>query len=141
MEGRDEKVKVKMFVYVTGSKGREIYETLHFDKARDERTLQDVMNAFEEHWNLTKNETVQRYKFFTWIQEEGESIEKFVTDLKLLAATCNFGTLHDSPIRIRIICGKSCLKWLTLILKNVYVCVVWANSEKSKIKLLKLLNR
>ena len=65
MEGRDEKVKVKMFLYVTGSKGREIYETLHFDKARDERTLQDVMNAFEEHWNLKKNETVERYKFFT----------------------------------------------------------------------------
>ena len=65
MEGWDEKVKVKMFLYVTGSKGREIYETLHFDKARDERTLQDVMNAFEEHWNLKKNETVERYKFFT----------------------------------------------------------------------------
>ena len=50
-------------------------------------------------------------------------------DLKLLAATCNFGTLHDSLIRIRIICGKSCLKWLTLILTNVYVCRV---SELSK---------
>ena len=65
MEGRDQKVKVKMFLYTIGSKGREIYETLHFEKARDERTLQDVMNAFEEHWNLKKNETVERYKFFT----------------------------------------------------------------------------
>ena len=105
MEGWDEKVKVKMVLYVIGSKGREIYETLHFEKARDERTLQDVMNAFEEHWNLKKNETVGRYKFFTCIQEEGKSIEKFVRDLKLLAATCNFGTLHNSLIRIRIICG------------------------------------
>ena len=26
-------------------------------------------------------------------------------DLKLLAATCNFGTLHNSLIRISIICG------------------------------------
>ena len=61
MEGWDEKVKVKMILYVIGSKGREIYETLHFEKAIDERTLQDVMNAFEEHWNLKKNETVERY--------------------------------------------------------------------------------
>ena len=37
MEGRDEKVKVKMFLYIIGSKGREMYETLHFEKARDER--------------------------------------------------------------------------------------------------------
>ena len=28
-----------------------------------------------------------------------------MTDLKLLASTCNFGMLHDSLIRIRIICG------------------------------------
>ena len=97
MEGRDEKVKVKMFLYIIGSKGRQIYETLHFQKARDERTLQDGMNAFEEHCNSKK--------FFTRIQEEGESIEKFVTDLKLLPATCNFGTLHDSLIHDRVICG------------------------------------
>ena len=104
MEERDEKVRVKMFLYIIGSKGREIFETLHFEKARDERTLQDVMNAFEEHCNPKKNETVERYKFFTRFQEEGESIEKFVTDFKLLAATCNSGTLHDSLIRGRIIC-------------------------------------
>ena len=104
MEGRDEKVNAKMLLYIIGSKGREIYEILHFEKARDDRTLQDVMNAFEEHCNPKRNETVERYKFFTRIQEEGESIEKFVKDLKLLAATCNFGTLHDSLIRDRIIC-------------------------------------
>ena len=45
------------------------------------------MNAFEEHCNPKKNETVERYKLFTRIQEEGESIEKFETDLKLLATT------------------------------------------------------
>lgn len=56
------------------------------------------MNTFEEHCNPKKNVTVERYKFITRIQE-GESIEKFVTDLKLLAATCNFGMLHDSLIR------------------------------------------
>ena len=53
------KLKVKIFLYIIGSKGREIYETLHFEKARDERTLQDVMNAFEEHCNPKKNETVE----------------------------------------------------------------------------------
>ena len=38
-------------------------------------------------------------------QNPGESQEKFVTDLKLLAATCNFGDLKDSLVRDRIICG------------------------------------
>ena len=43
-----------MFLYIIGSKGREIYDTPHFEKAGDERTLQDVMNAFEEHCNPKK---------------------------------------------------------------------------------------
>ena len=53
-------------------------------------------DSFEEHCNPIKNETVEGNKSFTRVQEEGESIDKFVTDLKLLATTCNFGTLQDS---------------------------------------------
>ena len=32
-------------------------------------------------------------------------LEKFITDLKLLATTCNFGDLKDSLVRDQIICG------------------------------------
>lgn len=64
MHKRDEKGKVKMLLYNIGTKGREIYETLHFQKNRDNRTLQDVMNAFDEHCNPKKNETVERYKLY-----------------------------------------------------------------------------
>ena len=38
-------------------------------------------------------------------QDPGESQEKFVTDLKLWATTCNFGDLKDSLVRYRIIFG------------------------------------
>lgn len=64
MHKRDEKGKVKMLLYNIGTKGREIYETLHFQKNRDDRTLQDVMNAFDAHRNPKKNETVERYKLY-----------------------------------------------------------------------------
>ena len=94
------------------------------------------MNTFEEHCNPKKNETIERYKFFTRIQEEGESIEKFVTDLKLLAATWNFGTLKDSLICNRI-CGirnsmlcKELLKVVDLDLDK-YLCACRV-SELSK---------
>ena len=45
------------------------------------------------------------FKFFSLTQDPGESQEKFVTDLKLLGATCNFDDLKDSLVRDRIICG------------------------------------
>ena len=57
--GKDEKTKVKLFLYIIGTKGREIYETLHFEREPNERTLEDVIGAFGEHCNPKKNETVE----------------------------------------------------------------------------------
>ena len=105
MNGREEQTKVKLLLYIIGNQGREIYETLPFERVPSERTLEDVIDAFEQHCNPKKNETVERYKFFTRVQEATEPLEKFIVDLKILASTCSFGTLKDSLIRDRIICG------------------------------------
>ena len=105
MDGREEKTKVKLFLYTIGNQGREIYDTLPFSRGPTERSLKDVIDAFETHCNPKKNETVERYKFFTRVQEEGEPLEKFIVDLKILASTCNFTTLRESLVRDRIICG------------------------------------
>ena len=45
--------------------------------------------------------------FLTVKQLAGESVEQFVTDLKLKAQTCQFDVLRDSMIRDRIILGVS----------------------------------
>jgi len=105
IEGRDEKTKVKLFLYIIRSQGREIYDIPPFTRGPNERSLKDVIDAFEAHCNPKKNETVERYKFFTRVQEEGEPLEKFIVDLKILASTCNFSTLRESLVRDRIICG------------------------------------
>jgi hypothetical protein len=44
-------------------------------------------------------------RFFLRIQELNERLEQFVTDLKLLATSCNFASLKESLVRDRIICG------------------------------------
>ena len=90
-------MKMKLFLYLIGSKGREIYETLSFTSEPDDRNLSRVLEGFEAHCNSKKNETMERYKFFQRFQEPG--------DLKTLASTCNFLTLKDSLVRDRIICG------------------------------------
>ena len=50
---------------------------------------------------------VERYKFFTRVQEAGETLDKFITDVRILAATCNFEQLKESLIRDQIICGMT----------------------------------
>ena len=101
--GRDEATKVKLFLYLIGSQGREIYDTMAFEIPASERTLTQVLEAFDGHCNPRKNETVERFKFFSRNQEPGESQGKFVTDFKMLATTSNFGDLKDLLVRDRII--------------------------------------
>ena len=105
MDGREEKTKVKLFLYTLGNQGREIYYTLPFSRGPTERSLKDVIHAFETHCNPKKKEIVECYKFFTRVQEEGEPLEKFIVDLKISASTCNFTTLRESLVRDRVICG------------------------------------
>ena len=69
--------------------------------------MNDVLTAFSNYCDPKKNETVERYKFFTRVQVVGETLDKFITDVKLLAATCNFEQLKESLIRDRIICGMN----------------------------------
>ena len=115
MDGREEKTKVKLFLYTIGNQGREIYDTLPFSRGPTERSLKDVIDAFETHCNPKKNETVERYKFFTRVQEEGEPLEKFIVDLKILASTCNFTTSgsHWSVTEL-------CVEFVTQSLERIF---------------------
>jgi hypothetical protein len=99
MDGKSEQTKTKLFLYLIGSKGREIYETMQFERPPQERTPQQVVATFEGYCNTKKNETVERYRFFSQIRKLNEPLEQFVTDLKLLAAGCNFGILKESLVR------------------------------------------
>ena len=116
-----ESMKVKLFLYLLWSRGREIYSTMTFEAPVHERNLKQVMDAFDRHCNPKKNETVERYKFFSRFQNPRESLENFITDLKLLATTCNFGVLKDSLVRDRIICGIQDKQLREDLLKDPYL--------------------
>ena len=47
----------------------------------------------------------ERHKFNIRNQEENESIDQYVTELRTLASTCEFENLKDGLIRDRIVCG------------------------------------
>ena len=63
--GKDDATKVKLFLYLIGSQGREIYDTMAFEVPASERSLTQVLAAFDMHCNPKKNESVERFKFFS----------------------------------------------------------------------------
>ena len=96
--------KVKLFLYLNGSKGREIHGTMQFETKEKDRRLDELIQSFGEYCDPKKNETVKRHKFFTRNQESGETFDKYLPEMRLLEKACNFGTLSDSLLRDRIVC-------------------------------------
>uniref|UniRef100_A0A2C9LDT3 Retropepsins domain-containing protein n=1 Tax=Biomphalaria glabrata TaxID=6526 RepID=A0A2C9LDT3_BIOGL len=89
----------------------DIYEGLEIEKGK-ERKMEEIVNKFESFCIGKTNETYERYVFNTREQQEGEDIEKYITNLRRLAKTCSFERLEDSLIRDRVVLGirHECLK-------------------------------
>ncbi|KAJ8033077.1 hypothetical protein HOLleu_23209 [Holothuria leucospilota] len=101
MNNQSTEIKKKMLLYLLGPKGREIYETFEIVPI----TVSCILDAFDKHCDPEKNETIERYKVFTRNQEVNEPFDQYLTELKVLSMTCNFGQLQESLLRDRIICG------------------------------------
>ena len=101
--------------YFPGEKGREVHKTLAFatpevETATDgtrtwKRTTEQLTTAFRDYCSPKKNITYERHKFNTRNQEETESIDQYVTELRTLASTCEFENLKEGLIRDRVVCG------------------------------------
>ena len=85
MASQQGSTKVKLVLYLIGSKGRIICNAINFESSDEERTVEDILKGLEDCSGPSKNKTVERYKFFTQVQGRDESIEKFVTEIKMLA--------------------------------------------------------
>ena len=64
-----------------------------------------VLAKFDKYCSPKKNVVVERHIFNTRKQGPSEKIDTFITDLRILAKSCEFENLHDSLIRDRIVCG------------------------------------
>ena len=70
----------------------------------DEKTYKELVEVVKEHHNPKPAEIVQRFKFNSRVQQPGESVSTFVSQLRSLAEFCNFSSL-DNMLRDRQVCG------------------------------------
>ena len=64
-----------------------------------------VKTKFDEHFVVRRNIIFERAKFSRRRQEDGETVDTFITALHALAEHCDYGTLKDEMIRDRIVVG------------------------------------
>ncbi|GAA6080762.1 uncharacterized protein LOC121847580 [Tachysurus ichikawai] len=88
-----------------GSECRHVYR--HNLNLTDEqqRDIKTILDALEAYFKPARNVIYERYMFGCCKQEEGESIDNFVTRLREKATTCDYGGLKDEMIRDKIVLG------------------------------------
>ena len=103
---KNSKEKTCILLNLAGAEALEIYNTFQYvgeNESADDLTV--VMKKFEEYCSPRKNITYERHVFNSRAQGVNESIDLYVTDLRLKAKTCEFGVLTDELIHDRIVCG------------------------------------
>ncbi|XP_063368298.1 uncharacterized protein LOC134656717 [Cydia amplana] len=98
---KEEKVQISILLHVIGERAREVYQQFESECT----TLKSLIARFDKFFLPKKNLTIERHRFFTRCQHDGESIEQYAFELRKLSATCEFGTLMQDLIRDRLICG------------------------------------
>ncbi len=78
-----------------------------------EVTFRDICTAMSTHLQPQPSEIVQRFRFNTRVRQPQETIATYVTQLKRLAESCNFGDAArlNEMIRDRLVCGIANGKW------------------------------
>ncbi|KAJ8366952.1 hypothetical protein AAFF_G00336410 [Aldrovandia affinis] len=104
LDEREERRRIALLLTVAGRVAVDVFNTFEFPEGDSDRYAK-VIEKFEEYCTPRKNEIFERYVFRSRVQAESESIEQFVTDLRLKSQSCNFGTLCDSLIRDQIVIG------------------------------------
>ncbi|GBL65032.1 Transposon Ty3-I Gag-Pol polyprotein, partial [Araneus ventricosus] len=102
---RADKIKIAILLNLLGSEGLEIFNTFKFEPPESQKNYSEVLKKFEEYCSPRQNVVFERYKFFSCVQQEGQAIECYVTQLKTLASTCEFKEQENGLIRDRIVLG------------------------------------
>ena len=99
--------------------GKDCYRIFeHLNITSEQRTTVDsISSKLEEYFKSKRNVIYERYIFHTTRQEP--NISEYVTKLRRLAASCDFGTLKEDMIRDQIVTGTNDEEVLSRLLRNL----------------------
>ena len=83
----------------------EIYDGLPFAISEERTQIDKVVELLDAYFIGETNEIYEAYLFNQRVQEIRESFDSFLTALRSLAKTCNFGSMQDGMIRDRVVVG------------------------------------
>lgn len=107
MNEKSSKVRLATFLHVIGDTGVEKFESFNIQLEDEEENenfdvIEAVMKRFDDDCMPKTNILNERYKFLKRKQNVNENIDQYVTQLKILIASCEYAN-NDEAIRDQVI--------------------------------------
>ena len=103
LNGKSNAVKCSYLLIWVGEKGRDIFSTFVVPDA-SENNPTEYLRLFKKHVEPSSNPIFERFKFHKRNRKEFETIEQYITDLKLVAQSCSYSQ-QDEMVRDQLIFG------------------------------------
>nr|XP_054922684.1 uncharacterized protein LOC129382568 [Dermacentor andersoni] len=104
-EVTDDAKKRALLVAAVGSRTLEILCGRAATRKPSSLSYEEVVATLNEHYDPSPNEISESFKFFHQSQQEGESMQTFVVEIRRIAHNCNFSSMLQGMLRDRIVCG------------------------------------
>ena len=144
---KGDEVKIGIMLSYAGKEAREIYKTLPWTSEGDANKFDKVLEAFQNYCSPRKNIIYERYTFWSLRQEEGGSIDAYLTRLKVKIDACEYNkegwpaAVRQELIRDKFVLGltddslkERLLREASLTLSKAIEIAQRSESSKQQIK-------
>ena len=97
-------VRVAHLLNVIGKEGQDMFDTFNLND-EDCVNVAKALQEFENRCLPVSNVIYERYVLNKRVQEAGESLDHYITEMIKQAELCKYGNLKDELIRDRLVCG------------------------------------
>ena len=104
LHSKDEAKQVNTLIYSMGDAADDILSSMDLSDD-NKKKYEPVKTKFDEHFARGRNVIHERAKFNIRRQQDGETVDQFVTALHTLAENCSYGPLREEMIRDRLVVG------------------------------------
>ena len=108
LQKKDDAVQRATMLHCLGPAVQRIFNTL----PSEHKSLAEAKTALNGYFAPKRNVVAERYKFRSRAQKADESFDAYLTSLRELVKSCDFGTLEEEMIRDQIVekCSSQTLK-------------------------------
>ena len=119
LDKEEEARQVETLLAVIGKEANKVFRTFTWASPDDAKKIAAVVSKFEEYCIPRENTIYERFLFFTRDQRESETVDQYLTELRQIAANCDFESITpDQLLRDRLVTGTKTAKVRENLLKE-----------------------